>query len=687
MADVDASSNAPTATTAQGALDRMVRADQLLSVRRSVRAVVPSGMAVGTAAAVVAMYSPHLSPSPRSWGLPMAWLLLMVLSNAFRAFVSRPVDSGPPADAGAHADAEAGLLDERVIARQLRRVTFSSFLSGCVWALLPVFCSKAVPAETLFFMTVVCGVCAGSVIYSAAYAPVPVAFVTPALAAVTAWLVWAGGFHHNALALMVFVYLGTLVHASLRGDRAFRASSRLKNEALFMASELRHAHAQSSRAARELDFRANHDSLTGLLNREGFFAATSRFCEDTGARRDHAALMLDLDGFKAVNDAFGHKTGDQVLQDVGRWLQERLSRHHAVVGRWGGDEFAVFYQPRGAQDAPERVAGELIASIGEATSHYGGQLGVSVGICTERDCTVAEMLSFSDEALYEAKRRGRNRCHRFDDALHARLLSRRDIERDLTDAIASRAICVWYQPILGEGGRRLHSLEALLRWQHPRHGWVAPADVIYAAANTGLAERLLRHILDEICLGLRQLASAGARFAEVPVAMNVSPREMSQLPVDAIVLEVLARHGLPPRLPADRDHGRSGAGHLGREDAAARAGRGGRRHRDRRLRRGLLVARVAARRARAPGEDRPQLRAQPGVVARQPADGGGGDTAGPVAVHRGGGRRAWRTAKSSRRLNALGSPLLQGYYFMRPAPLDKVIAWAAQREGASAAQA
>jgi diguanylate cyclase (GGDEF)-like protein len=686
MADVDASSNAPTATTAQGALDRMVRADQLLSVRRSVRAVVPSGMAVGTAAAVVAMYSPHLSPSPRSWGLPMAWLLLMVLSNAFRAFVSRPVDSGPPADAGAHADAEAGLLDERVIARQLRRVTFSSFLSGCVWALLPVFCSKAVPAETLFFMTVVCGVCAGSVIYSAAYAPVPVAFVTPALAAVTAWLVWAGGFHHNALALMVFVYLGTLVHASLRGDRAFRASSRLKNEALFMASELRHAHAQSSRAARELDFRANHDSLTGLLNREGFFAATSRFCEDTGARRDHAALMLDLDGFKAVNDAFGHKTGDQVLQDVGRWLQERLSRHHAVVGRWGGDEFAVFYEPRGAQDAPERVAGELIASIGEATSHYGGQLGVSVGICTERDCTVAEMLSFSDEALYEAKRRGRNRCHRFDDALHARLLSRRDIERDLTDAIASRAICVWYQPILGEGGRRLHSLEALLRWQHPRHGWVAPADVIYAAANTGLAERLLRHILDEICLGLRQLASAGARFAEVPVAMNVSPREMSQLPVDAIVLEVLATHGLPPRrlqieiteeVALDTSAAKTRLRALADAGVAIVIDDFGVGYSSLASLRGEHVRQVKIDRsfmldlASSPGS-----RLMVEAVIRL------GQSLFIEVVAEGVENREELEA-----LNALGSPLLQGYYFMRPAPLDKVIAWAAQREDASAAQA
>jgi diguanylate cyclase (GGDEF)-like protein len=683
MVDFDATSHAPPHPTAHAALDRMVRADQLLSVRRSVRAVVPSGMAVGTAAAVVALYSSHATRSPGTWALPLAWLLLVVLFNALRAFVSRPVHA-------AAKDDDAGTLDESAIARQLRRVTLSSFFSGCVWALLPVFCSKAVPEETLFFLTVMCGVCAGSVIYSAAYAPVPVAFVSPALASVTGWLLWSGGFHHSVLALMVAVYLATLVHASVRGDRAFRASSRLKNEALFMASELRRTHAQSTRAARELDFRANHDSLTGLLNREGFFEAASRFCRARGARREPdaaaAALMLDLDGFKSVNDAFGHKTGDQVLQDVGQWLQQRLAPHDAVVGRWGGDEFAVFYQPHGAHDAPERVAGELIASIGQATSHYGGQLGVSVGICTEHDCSVAEMLSFSDEALYEAKRRGRNRCHRFDEALHSRLLSRRDIERDLAEAIASRAICVWYQPILAEGGRRLHSLEALLRWQHPRHGWVAPADVIYAAANTGLAERLLRHILDEICLGLRQLTSAGVRFADVPVAMNVSPREMSQLPVDAIVLEALARHGLPPhRLQIEITE------EVALDTSAAKT----------RLR-ALAEAGIAividdfgvgySSLASLRGEHVRQVKIDRSFVLNLASSPGSrlmveavirlGQSLFIEVVAEGVENREELEA-----LNALGSPLLQGYYFMRPAPLDKVMAWAAQREDASAAQA
>jgi diguanylate cyclase (GGDEF)-like protein len=663
MVELTSGSDASTLPAADDVLARWVRADQLLSVRRSVRAVVPSSMAVGLATTAVALYS------SADWMFPVAWLVLVVVSNAFRAFVCRSVRSS---------EGSLGGLDEPGIAGRLRLVTLSSFLSGCVWALLPLFCRSEAPSETLFFMTVVCGVCAGSVIYSAAYAPVPVVFFTPALGAVTVWLVGAGGFHHNALALMVFVYLVTLIHASVRGDRAFRASSRLKNEALFMASELRHTHARSTRAARELDFRANHDSLTGLFNREGFFEAASRLGGETGSHRDHAALMLDLDGFKAVNDAFGHKTGDQVLQDVGHWLQLQLVKHHAVVGRWGGDEFAVFYKPRGTQDAPEAVAQALIDSIGHATSHYGGQLGVSVGICTGHDCSVAEMLSFSDEALYEAKRLGRNRCHRFDDALHGRLLSRRDIERDLSDAIASRAICVWYQPILGEGGRRLHSLEALLRWQHPRHGWVAPSDVIFAAANTGLAERLLRHILSEVCVGLQQLAAAGAHFEDVPVAMNVSPREMSQLPVDAIVLETLERHGLPAhrlQIEITEEVALDASAAKTRLRALAEAGISividdfGVGYSSLASLRGEHVRQVKIDRsfilnlASSPGS-----RLMVEAVIRL------GQSLFIEVVAEG-----VESQEELDALNALGSPLLQGFYFMRPAPLAKVIAWAGQR--------
>lgn len=526
-----------TASVDDEMLSRMVRTDQMVAVRRSVLAAIPINVVLSCTAALVALHAGRAFEG-------LIWLLLSLALNGVRSYISRwpfapwpgvAIESGVPTSP-----------DGRPVEWHLRAAAFMAGVSGCVWALIPLLCDGYSSPQAVFYLTVVCGICAGSVTYGIAYAFVPISFITPALLSVAGCLVFAGGFDNLSLAAMVLLYLGALVRGAVHSDRAFREGSRIRNEATAMATQLRMAHAKSLDAAQQLAFRASHDSLTGLLNREGFTeAATLHITVPDG--RQHGLLLLDLDGFKAVNDAFGHKAGDRVLQDVASWLQRETADMQAVLGRWGGDEFAVLYCLRDERQAPAAIAQALIRSISFATSHYGGHLGVSIGISVSGEAGFADMISFADEALHEAKRTGRNRYQVFDNALNQRLATRRDVERDLLQAIGARDIGVWYQPIMTSDGREVHSLEALMRWNHPRHGHIAPEDVIHAAASTGVAEPLLRHLVDEVCRGMRQLEAAGSSLASVPVAINVSPREMAQLAVDDIVLGMLKLRGIAPR--------------------------------------------------------------------------------------------------------------------------------------------
>jgi diguanylate cyclase len=145
-----------------------------------------------------------------------------------------------------------------------------------------------------------------------------------------------------------------------------------------------------------------------------------------------------------------------------------------------------------------------------------------------------ELLTCADEALYAAKAVGRNQYYLFDDRLRDRLEMRRDVERDLQRAISESALEVWYQPIFAENETRLVSFEALLRWKHPRHGLVPPQELILIAAMAGLAEPLLRYIFDQVCLLIRALSTRG--LTHIRVAMNISPREISRVAIDEILL-------------------------------------------------------------------------------------------------------------------------------------------------------
>ena len=215
--------------------------------------------------------------------------------------------------------------------------------SGVVWAFIAILCEGYTAPQTVFYLTVICGITAGAITAGFAYARMPICYIVPVLLSVAACLIYAGGFERYCLAATAVLYLAALMRGAFESEALFRQSSRLKNEATAMAASLAAARDQATEAAVELGHRAAHDALTGLLNRNGLMQAVASL---PPARATRLTLMLlDLDGFKGINDAFGHKAGDRVLVEVSRRLRQSLESD-VIVARWGGDEFAVLFDSK-----------------------------------------------------------------------------------------------------------------------------------------------------------------------------------------------------------------------------------------------------------------------------------------------------------------------------------------------------
>jgi diguanylate cyclase len=513
--------------------DVLVRRDQLAAVRQGVLAAIPVNILLGLASLLVAFHS-------GAGEAGAVWFAASTGVNLLRIGLCRASCPG----LGLTAGLTPGMAAEasRSLDRHLRACTSAAFLSGVVWAFQPLLCAGYTSPQTLFYLTITCGITAGSVTHGTAYARIPVSFILLPLLSVATCLVYAGGFDRLCLAACVLLYLAALTRTAFESEAGFRAASRLKNDATALARSRAEAHASASAIAEEMQWRATHDDLTGLMNRAGFIQQAEIRLRDGKT----CLLLLDLDGFKFVNDVYGHKTGDRVLVEVARRLRMTLPAD-GLAARLGGDEFAVLYDPARSGVPHVALAAAFIAAVARPFDGFdAGRLGISIGIHAGREPSLMEMLSCADEALYASKAAGRNRFRLFDDGLRERLQMRRDLERDLSQALAENGLAVWFQPIYAADARTLVGLEALVRWSHPRLGQIAPPDLIAAAAMSGLTESLLRFVLEQVCALLQVLRAGG--YETVRVAMNVSPREMAQVPVDEIVIDRLASLGLPPAM-------------------------------------------------------------------------------------------------------------------------------------------
>lgn len=295
---------------------------------------------------------------------------------------------------------------------------------------------------------------------------------------------------------------------------------------------------------------AFHDSLTGLANRALFLDRLEQgigLAHREGGRL--AVMFIDLDRFKQINDSLGHDIGDELLKHSATRLAACL-RETDTVARIGGDEFVVMLRNGGGSGDLATLAEKIIAALGRPLrlGERDIQIGASVGIACypfDGDDVVA-LMKHADAAMYAAKSAGRGTYRFFQPALTEKAVQRLTLEMELRTAIERNELELHYQPKVRLGDDRPCGLEALVRWRHPSHGLVPPGEFIPVAEESGIIDRLGDWVLAEACRQIAAWQAAGA--AVLPVAVNISARQLQTGNLEDRLGELCASHGIEPRL-------------------------------------------------------------------------------------------------------------------------------------------
>lgn len=267
------------------------------------------------------------------------------------------------------------------------------------------------------------------------------------------------------------------------------------------------------------------DSLTGLLNRRGILEKLR-----TISHLEHTLFYVDLDGFKPVNDSYGHAVGDIVLKKVAQLLKHSVDRN-ALCARLGGDEFILVHTGFLTIDDINKVADNLVQTLStpiEIDQSHRTLISASIGVVSNLPITRSpeRLITCADAAMYEAKHNGRNRFVIYSSGMEDRLLRRSTIIQGLESAIEQNHLKLFYQTLFKKHSNRTVGAEALLRWQHPTLGNIPPLEVISAAEETGRISVLENWIFRQACLDLPKLKKLfGETFT---VGVNISGAHLSQ---------------------------------------------------------------------------------------------------------------------------------------------------------------
>ncbi|HET7275644.1 MAG TPA: EAL domain-containing protein [Longimicrobiaceae bacterium] len=350
-----------------------------------------------------------------------------------------------------------------------------------------------------------------------------------------------------------------LVQTCLQNGQGFRSVEVAVGEKVFswtyhphQASQVVHLFASDITSRRvmeeQLRYDALHDALTGLPNRMLFMERLAHSILRAKRREEYlfAVLFLDLDRFKVINDSLGHHVGDELLCTVARRLQGCL-RTEDTVARFGGDEFAILLGDLSGISDATRVAERIQMELSAAVNLSGFDVFTSGSIGIALSSSAYErpeyLLRNADMAMYRAKAAGVACIEVFDRTMHAEALTRLQLETDLRRALDRGEFRVHYQPIFALADGDIVGLEALVRWEHPDRGWVAPSEFIGVAEETGIIFPLGNWVLREACLEARSWRDRLHRD-DLSVTVNLSAKQFAHPDLVDQVGRVLAESGL-----------------------------------------------------------------------------------------------------------------------------------------------
>ena len=304
-----------------------------------------------------------------------------------------------------------------------------------------------------------------------------------------------------------------------------------------------------SAAAREKQLfqQARIDVLTGLPNRFFFLDRLKQeIAQAHRAGEKLAVLFVDLDRFKIINDSLGHTVGDELLRETGVRLRQCV-REGDTVGRLGGDEFVVLLSRLASTKDAAVAAGHIIAALAKPflINQIENFVTASVGITLYPNdgTTAAELLRDADMAMYRAKKSGRGTYAFFEEGMNEEVVRRGQLERELRRAITQQEFIVHYQPQINPHSGRVRSVEALVRWNHPELGMLAPLSFIQVAEDTGLIEAIGQIVLGQACAQFRAWQDEGIQLDYM--AVNLSTRQFRQTNLVELVEAELKKNSMP----------------------------------------------------------------------------------------------------------------------------------------------